>query len=167
VGEVEFKTIEIEKPDDMNFILGQTHFIKSVEDLYEAMINSVPNAKFGIAFCEASGECKIRSAGNDDRLKKIAEKNALNISAGHCFIIFMENCFPINVLNEIKNVIEVCSIYCATANPTKVIIVESDLREGIGRGILGVIDGFIPKGIENNEDINWRKEFIRNIGYKL
>ena len=160
---IELKTVDIEKPDDMNFILGQTHFIKSAEDLYETMVNSVPNGKFGIAFCEASGACKIRSEGNDENLKKLAEKNAANIGAGHSFIIFMKDCYPLNVLNAIKNTPEVCSIFCATANPTKVVMAESEN----GRGILGVIDGFLPKGLENEEDIAWRKEFLRDIGYKL
>jgi adenosine/AMP kinase len=167
MDEVKIITVKIEKPEEMNFILGQTHFIKSLEDLYEAMINSVSEAKFGIAFCEASGECKVRSIGNDEKLKEIAEINALKISAGHSFIIFMKNCFPINVINKIKNVCEVCSIFCATANPTVVVIGESQIGEGIGRGILGVIDGFIPKGLENSEDIKWRKEFLRDIGYKI
>jgi adenosine/AMP kinase len=167
MGEIKIKSVKIEKPDEMNFIFGQTHFIKSLEDLYEAMIISTPDAKFGIAFCEASGECKIRSIGNDEKLKNIAEKNALKISAGHSFIIFMKNCYPINVLNQIKNVCEVCTIFCATANPTKVIIAESNLEDEVGRGILGIIDGYIPKGLENNEDIQWRREFLRNIGYKL
>lgn len=165
--DVEIKIVEIEKPDDTNFILGQTHFIKSIEDLYETMVNSVPNGKFGIAFCEASGACKIRSEGNDETLKKLAEKNAENIGAGHSFIVFMKDCFPLNVLNAIKNVPEVCSIYCATANPTKVVVAESKMGKETGRGILGVIDGFIPKGRENKEDIAWRKKFLRDIKYKL
>ena len=163
MGDIELKTVIIEKPEDMNFILGQTHFIKSVEDLYEAMVNSAPSAKFGIAFCEASGSCKVRSEGNDPDLKKLAEKNAINIGAGHSFIIFMKECFPLNVLNEIKTVPEACSIFCATANPTTVVIAESKT----GRGILGVIDGFSPKGVENKEEIAWRKKFLRDIGYKL
>ena len=163
MSDIELKTVDIEKPDDMNFILGQTHFIKSAEDLYETMVNSVPNGKFGIAFCEASGACKIRSEGNDKDLKKLAEKNALNIGAGHSFIIFMKDCYPLNVLNAIKNTAEVCSVFCATANPTKVVIAESEN----GRGILGVIDGFLPKGIENKEEFAWRKKFLRDIGYKL
>ncbi|EMR74367.1 hypothetical protein MBGDN05_00153 [Thermoplasmatales archaeon SCGC AB-539-N05] len=167
MNDIEIKTIKIEKPDDMNFILGQTHFIKSVEDLYEAMVNAVPSAQFGIAFCEASGACKVRSEGNNEKLKKLAEKNALNIGAGHSFIIFMENCFPVNVLKAIQRVPEVCSIYCATANPTKVIIMESKLGKERGKGILGVIDGFIPKGVEDKDDIKWRKEFLRKINYKL
>ena len=162
----DLKILEIKKPETMNFILGQTHFIKSLEDLYEAMINSVPNAKFGIAFCEASGACKVRSIGNDNKLKKLAEENAMNIGAGHSFIIFMDNCFPLNVLNNIKNIQEVCSIFCATANNTKIIIAETKINNNIGRGILGVIDGNKPIGIENKEDIIWRKKFLRDIGYK-
>jgi len=167
MGDIELKIVNIEKPEDMNFILGQTHFIKSVEDLYEAMVNSVPNAKFGIAFCEASGACKVRVEGNDKNLKDLASKNAINIGAGHSFIIFMENCFPLNVLNAIKSVPEVCSVFCATANPTKVVVAESKNGDGKGRGILGVIDGLSPAGIENKEDFAWRKKFLRDIGYKL
>jgi len=163
MGDIELKTVDIEKPEDMNFILGQTHFIKSVEDIYETMVGSVPTGKFGIAFCEASGACKVRSEGNDKDLKKLAEKNALNIGAGHSFIIFMKDCYPLNVLNAIKNTPEVCSIFCATANPTKVIMAESKN----GRGVLGVIDGFSPKGLENKDEIAWRKNFLRDIGYKL
>jgi adenosine/AMP kinase len=163
MGDIEFKTVDIEKPEDINFILGQTHFIKSAEDIYEAMVNSVPSAKFGVAFCEASGACKIRSEGNDPELKNLAEKNALNIGAGHSFIVFMRYCFPLNVLNSIQSLPEVCNIYCATANPTTVIIAGSKQ----GNGILGVIDGFSPKGVENKEDIAWRKKFLRDIGYKL
>jgi adenosine/AMP kinase len=127
------------------------------------MVNSVPNGKFGIAFCEASGACKIRSEGNDKDLKKLAEKNAASLGTGHSFIIFMKDCYPLNVLNAIKNTPEVCSIYCATANPTKVVMAESEN----GRGILGVIDGYLPKGIENKEEIALRKKFLRDIGYKL
>jgi len=162
---MEIKEIEIKKPEGMNFILGQTHFIKSVEDLYEVMAN-VPQAKFGIAFCEASGACLIRVDGNDESLKKLAVENAMSIGAGHSFIIFMENCYPINVLNAIKNVPEVCRIYCATANPTKVLVVEGDVEGKRGRAIIGVIDGYMPKGIESEEDIKERKEFLRKIGYK-
>ena len=163
MGNIELKTVEIEKPEDMNFILGQTHFIKSVEDIYEAMVNSVPGAKFGVAFCEASGACKIRSEGNDEELKKLAEKNALNIGAGHSFIVFMKDCFPLNVLNSLQSIPEVCNIYCATANPTTVVLAQSEQ----GNGILGVIDGFSPKGVENKEELDWRKKFLRDIGYKL
>ena len=167
MGDIDINSVDIKKPEDMNFILGQTHFIKSVEDIYEAIVNTVPNAKFGIAFCEASGACKVRSEGNDDELKKLAEKNALNISAGHSFIIFLKDCFPLNILNSIKNIPEVCNIYCATANPTKVIIAQGINGKEKGRGILGVIDGFSPKGLENKEEIAWRKKFLRDIKYKL
>jgi len=167
MAEVIMKLVDIEKPEDMNFILGQTHFIKSAEDLYEAMVNSVPNGKFGLAFCEASGACKIRSEGNDPSLKSLAEINALKIGAGHSFIIFMKDCYPLNVLNAIKNVPEVCSIFCATANPTKVVIAELKQGKETGCGILGVIDGSIPKGIENKEELAWRKKFLRDIHYKL
>jgi uncharacterized protein len=163
MGDIKLVTVNIKKPDDVNFILGQTHFIKSVEDLYETMKSSVPNGKFGIAFCEASGACKIRSEGNDGDLKKLAEQNAADIGAGHSFIIFMKDCYPLNVLNAIKNTPEVCSIFCATANPVKVVVAESDE----GRGILGVIDGFLSKGLENQDDIVWRKKLMRDIGYKL
>jgi len=165
--ELKIKSVEIDKPEEINFILGQTHFIKSVEDIYEAMINSVPGGKFGVAFCEASGSCKIRIEGNDKDLEKMAEKNAVNIGAGHSFIVFMKDCFPLNVLNSIQNLPEVCSIYCATANPTKVVIAESKIKDETGRGILGVIDGFSPKGVENKEELAWRKKFLRDIGYKL
>ena len=167
MGDIEYKTFQIEKPKEINFILGQTHFIKSVEDLYEVMVNSVPNAKFAIAFCEASGVCKVRVEGNDSNLKKLAEKNALGIGAGHSFIIFMDGCFPVNVLNEIKRVPEVCRVFCATANPTHIVIAETKNDGGVGRGILGVIDGFVPKGVENKEEFEWRKKFLRDIGYKL
>jgi len=162
---MEIKEVEVKKPEGMNFILGQTHFIKSVEDLYEAMVN-IPQAKFGIAFCEASGPCLIRADGNDESLKKLAIENALNIGAGHSFIIFMENCYPINVLNAIKNVPEVCRIYCATANPTKVLVAEGNVGEEKGRAIIGIIDGYMPKGVESEDDIKERKEFLRKIGYK-
>jgi len=165
--DIRIKIVDIEKPAEINFILGQTHFIKTVEDIYETMVNSNPNAKFGIAFCEASGACRIRVEGNDEEMKKLAIKNAEKIGAGHTFIVFMKDCYPINVLNAIKQVPEVCSIFCATANPTKVIIAEAENRGETGRGILGVIDGFIPKGIENEDDIKWRKDFLRKIGYKL
>lgn len=157
------KVVRIEKPADMNMILGQTHFIKTIEDLYEAMVNSAPTAKFGIGFCEASQKCLVRVEGNDERLRKLAGENALKLSCGHSFIIMMENVFPINVLNAIKSVPEVCSIFCATANDVEVIVAETEL----GRGILGVIDGFRAKGIEGEEDVKERKEFLRKIGYKL
>ncbi|HUV51142.1 MAG TPA: adenosine-specific kinase, partial [Anaerolineae bacterium] len=139
-----------------------SHFIKTVEDIYEAMVNAVPMAKFGLAFCEASELCLVRYAGTDDELIELAKKNAYNLSAGHSFILFMKNLFPVNVLNSIKNVTEVCRIFCATANPVEVIIAETEL----GRGILGVIDGFSSKGIETEDDIRARKELLRQIGYK-
>ena len=167
VGDIELISVDIDKPEDLNFILGQTHFIKSVEDIYETIVGAVPSAKFGIAFCEASGACKIRSEGNDAELKKLAEKNASNIGAGHSFIIFLSDCFPINILNQIKNIPEVCSIFCATANPTRIVIAQSRFGSEKARGILGVIDGFSPKGLEDKNDIAWRKKFLRDIGYKL
>lgn len=160
---MELRTVKIDKPADINFILGQTHFIKSVEDIYEAIVQTVPNMKFGVGFCEASGPCLVRFAGNDDEMINLAKKNAYNLSAGHSFIIFMKDGFPINILNTIKNIPEVCHIFCATANPTEVIIAESSN----GRGILGVIDGEKSKGIENEEDIQKRKDFLRKIGYKF
>jgi len=160
---LELKCVKIEKPEDVNFILGQSHFIKTVEDLYETLAGNAPGIKFGFAFVESSGACKVRSEGNDDGLKKLAEKNALAIGAGHSFIVFIRNAFPINILNDIKAIPEVCNIYCATANPADVIVAETDS----GRGILGVIDGFKPKGIENEEDRKWRYEFLRKIGYKF
>ena len=160
---LEFKAIKIDKPADLNFILGQSHFIKTVEDLYEVLVSSTPGIKFGLAFTEASGACKIRCEGNDVVLKDLACKNALQLSCGHSFIIFIKEAYPINILNAIKNIPEVCNIYCATANPTEVIIAESQN----GRGILGVIDGLFPKGIEDATDIAWRKDLLRKIGYKL
>lgn len=155
--------VEIEKPGDINLILGQSHFIKTVEDLYEAIVNTVPSAKFGIAFCESSGPALIRHIGTDPELEDLAIKNLQKIGAGHSFLIFLRNFYPINVLNAIKNVPEVVNIYCATANPVKVIVAD----DGEGRGILGVIDGVKPKGVEGDEDIAKRKEFLRKIGYKL
>jgi len=160
---LELKLVKIKKPAEVNVILGQSHFIKTVEDLYEVLVNNVPGIKFGLAFVESSGACKIRSEGNDPELKKIAQDNALEIGAGHSFLVFIKNAHPINVLNAIKAIPEVCTIYCASANPVEVIIVETDT----GRGILGVVDGLKPKGIESNEDVVWRKEFLRKIGYKL
>jgi uncharacterized protein len=160
---MEFKTVRIEKPTDLNLILGQSHFIKTVEDLYEAIVQTVPGMKFGIAFCESSGPALLRYAGNDARLIELAQRNALSLSCGHCFIIFMEGGFPVNILNTIKNVPEVCRIFCATANPVEVIVGETEQ----GRGILGVIDGVKTKGIETEADIKARKELLRRIGYKL
>jgi len=155
--------VDVTVPDGCNVILGQSHFIKTVEDLHEAMVNAVPNAKFGIAFCESSGPCLIRSEGNDSDLKQLASKTALQLSAGHSFIIFMRNVFPINVLDKVKSVPEVCNIYLATANPFQVILAETEQ----GRGILGVIDGFASKGVETEKDVRERKDFLRKIGYKL
>ncbi len=166
MDDCQLSLVDIEKPEEMNFILGQSHFIKTVEDLYEAIVNSVPDAEFGIAFCEASGARKVRSVGNNESLKDLAEKNALSIGAGHSFIIFIKNCFPLHVLHNVKRVPEVCCIFCATANPTKVLIAETQNGNELGRGILGVIDGHIPVGIENTEDISWRLDFLRHIGYK-
>jgi hypothetical protein len=157
------KTVKIEKPEDINFILGQSHFIKTVEDIHEALVNAVPGIKFGVAFCEASGKCLVRWSGTDEAMIELARKNAFAISAGHSFIVFLaDGYYPINVLNTIKNVTEVCNVFCATANPTEVLVGETEL----GRGILGVVDGAAPKGIEGEEDIAWRKGFLRKIGYK-
>ncbi|MDD4879250.1 MAG: adenosine-specific kinase [Candidatus Omnitrophica bacterium] len=160
---METRTVKIEKPAEYNVIIGQSHFIKTVEDIHEAMVTAVPGMKFGMAFCESSGACLVRSTGTDEGLKKLAEKNALSIGAGHCFIVIMKDSYPINVLNAIKNIPEVCGIYCATANPVELIIAESDS----GRGILGVIDGAKPKGIEDETGVKWRKDFLRKIGYKI
>ena len=155
--------VDVTVPDGCNVILGQSHFIKTIEDLHEAMVNAVPNATFGIAFCESSGPCLIRSEGNDSDLKQLASKTALQLSAGHSFIIFMRNAYPINVLDKVKSVPEVCNIYLATANPFQVILAETEQ----GRGILGVVDGFASKGIETEKDVRERKDFLRKIGYKL
>ena len=159
---VTFESVKINKPAEVNMILGQSHFIKTVEDLYEVIIGTVPQAKFGLAFAEASGACLIRVEGNDSALKTLAVENASILGVGHSFIIFIANAYPINILNAIKNVAEVCTIYCATANPVEVIIAAT---QG-GRGIMGVIDGEKPKGVEGPEDIAWRKDLLRTIGYK-
>lgn len=160
---MELQLINLELPPDTNVILGQSHFIKTVEDLYEAIVNTSASIQFGLAFCEASGLCLIRFVGNDEDLQRVAVENAKAIAAGHSFIILMRQGFPINVLNAIKQCPEVCHIYCATANPVQVIITSSEQ----GRGILGVIDGVVPKGIEGPEDITDRQQFLRQIGYKL
>ncbi len=160
---MEITAIAIDKPEEMNFILGHSHFIKTVEDLYEAIVQTNPAMKFGIGFCEASGPALVRYVGNEEHLVELARKNALSLAAGHSFIIFMEGGFPINILNTIKNVPEVCRIFCATANPTQVLIVETDQ----GRGIVGVVDGMKTKGIETDADIEKRKTLLRTIGYKL
>lgn len=160
---MELSTVRVEKPGDTNFILGQTHFIKSVEDLHEAMFGTVPGIRFGIAFCEASGKRLVRSSGNDESLIELATRNALAVAAGHCFFVFLgDGFFPVNVLNAIKAVPEVCRIFCATANPTQVLVAETDQ----GRGIVGVVDGFGPLGVETAEDVQWRKDLLRKIGYK-
>jgi len=160
---MELMTVTIEKPADMNFILGQSHFIKTVEDLHEAIVQTVPGMKFGIGFCESSGPALVRHSGNDPRLIELAQRNALALSCGHCFIIFMDGGFPVNVLNTIKNVPEVCGIFCATANPVEVVVAET----AQGRGILGVIDGMKTMGVETETEIKIRKDFLRKIGYKL
>ena len=160
---MQLTAIKIEKPEAVNFILGQSHFIKSVEDLHEALVGAVPGIKFGLAFCEASGKCLIRWSGTDPAMIALAQQNARALGAGHSFIIFLgEGFYPVNVLNAVKNVPEVCRIFCATANPVEVIVAETEQ----GCGILGVIDGSEPKGVEGDEDIAWRKNFLRQIGYK-
>jgi len=161
---MDLSIVSIEKPEAVNFILGQSHFIKTVEDLHEALVSAVPGIRFGLAFCEASGKCLIRWSGTDEAMIELAKKNAMAIGAGHSFIIFLgEGFYPINVLKTVQAVPEVCRIFCATANPTQVIVAEN----GEGRGILGVIDGASPKGIEREVVIQWRKDFLRKIGYKL
>lgn len=159
---MELKVSKLIIPEGCNIIVGQTHFIKTVEDIYEIVVGSVPEAKFGLAFCEASGDCLIRFEGNDEELKKTAVENAEQIGAGHTFYLLLRNVFPINVLNAIKMCQEVCSIFCATANPVEVIIAETEQ----GRGILGVVDGFSPKGVEGEDGIAWRKKILRDFGYK-
>jgi len=160
---MELSVVTIEKPESTNFILGQSHFIKTVEDIYEAVVQTNPQMKFGLGFCESSGPALVRWVGNDASLIELAKKNALALSCGHCFVLFLENGFPVNVLNAIKNLPEVCHIYCATANPAEVVIAETNQ----GRGILGVIDGVRSKGVETEKDVAKRKEFLRTIGYKL
>lgn len=161
---MEIKVIMIDKPEPINFILGQSHFIKTVEDIHETLVTAVPGIKFGLAFCEASGKCLVRWTGTDSQLIELAKKNSIAIGAGHSFILFLgDGYFPINVLNAVKMVPEVCRIFCATANPTEVLVVETNQ----GRGILGVVDGSSPRGTEGDEDISWRMGFLRKIGYKL
>jgi len=159
---MELKTVAIERPDDTNVILGQTHFIKTVEDVYELLVTSVPGVKFGMAFNEASGPCLVRHTGTDVGLEQLAVKNAVALGAGHAFIIIMRNAYPINVLPALKNLQEVCSIFCATANPVTVVLAENET----GRGIMGVIDGERLKGVETEKDQTDRKSFLRKIGYK-
>jgi adenosine/AMP kinase len=160
---MEFLSVSIHKPEALNFILGQSHFIKTVEDIHEALVTAVPGIQFGLAFCEASGACLIRSSGTNEALTQLARENAMNIGAGHCFILMLgEGYFPINVLNLVKNIPEVCAIFCATANPTEVVIYDN----GYGRGIMGIVEGEKPKGFESPEDVRWRVDFLRRIGYK-
>ena len=160
---MELKLVAIDKPDDVNLILGQSHFIKTVEDLHEAMVNSVPGVKFGLAFCESSGPCLVRYSGTDASLVERAQRNAMNLGAGHVFVILLRDTFPVNVLNAIKRVPEVCTVFCASANPVQVVVAESEH----GRGVLGVIDGSRPKGVESERDREERHGFLRKIGYKL
>jgi hypothetical protein len=161
---MQLTTVRIQKPDAINFILGQTHFIKTVEDVHEALVNTVPGIKFGLAFCEASGKCLVRWSGTDPEMIELAKANATAVGAGHTFLVFLgEGFFPVNVLNAVKAVPEVCRIFCATANPTEVVVASTEQ----GRGVLGVVDGFPPKGVEGEPDIAWRKGFLRQIGYKM
>jgi len=160
---LEFKTVKVDVPQDCNVILGMAHFIKTIEDLHEALVNSVPNIKFGIGFCESSGPCLVRHEGNDEELRQLAAEKALEMGCGHSFIIFLRNAYPINVLDKIKNVPEVCTIHAATSNPLEVIVAQTEQ----GRGIIGVVDGLASKGIETAAEIDKRKDFLRKIGYKL
>ena len=160
---MELLTVKLDKPDELNLILGQAHFIKTVEDIHEALVNCVGGIRFGLAFCEASGPCLVRVSGTDPELIELAQRNALNLAAGHTFVILLRNAFPINVLNAVKQVPEVCHIFCATANPVEVILAETEQ----GRGIMGVIDGFKAKGIETEKDVGERKTLLRRFGYKL
>jgi hypothetical protein len=159
---MEIKNVRLVVPEGCNIIVGQSHFIKTAEDLYETIVTSCPHAKFGVAFCEASGPCLIRGEGNDDDLRKVSAENAMSMGAGHTFVVLLKEAFPINVLNAIKACSEVCNIFCATANPLEVVVAETDQ----GRGILGVVDGFSPKGVETEAEVKARKEFLRRIGYK-
>ncbi|MFB3061690.1 MAG: adenosine-specific kinase [Candidatus Binatia bacterium] len=161
---MELITVRIEKPDDINFVLGQSHFIKTVEDIHEALVQAVPGIKFGLAFCESSGATLVRWTGTDEAMIELAKLNAQSLAAGHSFILFLgPGFFPVNILKSLKMVPEVCRIYCATANPVEVVIAETEQ----GRGILGVVDGAKTVGVEKDEDIAWRKDFLRKIGYKL
>jgi len=159
---MELLTVPIEKPDDVNLVLGQSHFIKTVEDVYEALAGTSPHLRFGLAFCESSGPCLVRRSGNADDLVGLAVQNALAVGAGHSFIVFLREGFPVNVLNALKQVPEVCRIYCATANPVEVVVAET----GQGRAILGVVDGSSPKGVETEDDVSARKALLRQLGYK-
>jgi adenosine/AMP kinase len=159
---MEIKSIRLSVPENCNIIVGQSHFIKTVEDLYEVNITSCPHSKFGIAFCEASGPCLIRADGNDEELRKVAAENAMSMGAGHTFVILLKDAYPINILNALKACSEVCRVFCATANPLEVIIAETDQ----GRSVLGVVDGYSPKGVETAQDVKARRELLRKIGYK-
>jgi adenosine/AMP kinase len=159
---MQIESVKIEFPEDTNVVIGQSHFIKTVEDIYEAIVGAVPQARFGLAFCEASGPCLVRVDGNDDDLKKMAAENAVRIGAGHTFVVIMRDCYPINVLPRIKDVQEVCTVFCATANPLDVLVVDNSR----GRGVVGVIDGEKPKGVEGEKDVADRKELLRKFGYK-
>ena len=160
---MELKIVKMEIPEGSNLVLGQSHFIKTAEDLYEAMTGTAPGAKFGIAFSEASGDCLVRTEGNDKELVEAAKRDSLNLACGHTFVLLMKGAFPINVLNAIKSIQEVCGIFCATANPLEVVVAETDL----GRGIMGVIDGFVPRGAENDQQTEERRLLLRRFGYKL
>lgn len=160
---MEIDSVRVEIPKEANVIIGQSHFIKTVEDIHEALVGTVPGIKFGVGFCEASGACLVRSEGNDRELKKAAEKIAFEVAAGHCFVLFIRKAFPINVMQALKNIPEICRIFCATTNPLEVLTAETVQ----GRGIIGVIDGAKPQGIEKKKDIKWRKELLRTIKYKL
>ena len=159
---MELRSVRIERPEGLNIVIGQSHFIKTAEDIYEAVVNTVPGAKFGVAFCEASSKCLVRVEGNDEEMKKVASKNAAKVAAGHTFFIALKDAYPINILRALRDVPEVCTIFCATANEVEVIIAENER----GRGIMGVIDGERPKGIETDKDVKERREFLRKIGYK-
>jgi len=163
MAEIKTEVVKVKPPEGCNVILGMSHFIKTVEDLYEALVNSVPGIKFGLAFCESSGPCLVRHEGTDEELRRLAAEKALEVGAGHSFIIFLRGAYPINVLNAIKSVPEVCQIYCATGNPVEVVVAETEQ----GRGILGVVDGYRSKGIESEKEVGERKSFLRRIGYKL
>ncbi|MGY1943754.1 adenosine-specific kinase [Nocardia asiatica] len=160
---MELTAVRIDKPDELNVVIGQSHFIKTVEDLHEALVGVSPHLRFGLAFCEASGPRLVRRSGNDDALVELATKNALAIAAGHSFVVFLREGYPVNVLNAVRQVPEVCGIFCATANPVEVLIAETEL----GRAIIGVVDGFVPLGVENAEDQAARRQLLRQIGYKL
>jgi adenosine/AMP kinase len=160
---VQLVVVPIENPEDLNVILGQAHFVKTVEDLHETLVGSSPHLRFGLAFCEASGKCLVRRSGNDPELEDLAVRNALALGAGHCFVVFVRDGYPVNVLNQLKQVPEVCSLYCATANRVEVVLAETEL----GRGVLGVIDGSGPLGVETEADVSDRKSLLRAIGYKL